>query len=234
MAAVSFALKMHRFSLAALCLNLALFLFIGSGIFPRILLEGLQTHQQLSHPKWKENNLIILLGSGAIEWSDKMPENKSKHVSAESFAYSRIHEATRLYYDCKAHSSRCRILISGGDAAGIGISEALVMLNELQEVGVKTTDIITETQSLNTFQNARFSSELIHKDNFDRLLLVTSGTHMRRSLLLFSYFNIEPVPAPADHLSVRTSSWKYLYYNFFVTDLSLHEYIGRWVFQFSE
>lgn len=224
---IALAMKKYRYVFITLCLNLFLSLFIGTGLIPKILLAGLQTHPLLVNADWKENNLIVLLGAGAVKWSH------SDHTSLQMFAFARLHEAARLYYDCRTHTTRCHILISGGDPGNNKVSESELMQRELKKIGVKVSDITTESQSNNTLQNALFSSEIINKKNFDRLILVTSGTHMNRALRLFSHFGIELTPAPADHLSVHTS-WKYLYQNFFLTDLALHEYIGLLKYQISK
>lgn len=208
-------LKKNRWSFISLSLSLFLCLSVGSGFIPNFLLAGLQIYSPLRNPEWKENNVIILLGTG------------------DNFIYARMHEAARLYFECKSHTSRCSILATGGDPRNRGTAEADIMFSALKDIGIKAQDILTETQSNNTFQNALFSSELIRKAAFDRIILVTSGTHMRRALMLFSRSGLDPMPAPADHLSVN-SSWKYLYYNFFLTDLSLHEYVGQLRYRISE
>lgn len=220
-------MKKYRYVFIILCFNIFVSLGIGIGLVPRILLAGLQIHPPLTTANWKENNLIVLLGAGAVKWSH------SDYVSLQMFAYSRVHEAARLYYNCRTQTTRCHILISGGDPANNGTAEAELMLTELKKIGVKVSDITTESQSNNTFQNALFSSEIINKKKFDRLILVTSGTHMNRALRFFLHFGIELTPAPADHLSVHTS-WKYLYQNFFLTDLALHEYVGLLKYQISK
>lgn len=219
MTALFIAFKYYRLALTISILTLLIFLMIALGFIPNLLLNGLQTHQHLDKPEWGKNNVIILLGAGAVRWSP--PE----FISSQNAAYSRIFEAARLYYDCKAQSKLCHILPTGGDPGRHGVSEAEIMQKELIAIGINNSDIITEDKSDNTFENAQFSSRLILKENFDYLVLVTSGTHMKRALNAFAQFDIKALPAPADHLSIKTS-WKYLYQNFYVTDLALHEYVG--------
>lgn len=221
------AIKKNQMVFLGLCLNIFIFLSIGSGFIPDILLQGLQIHPYLANPNWKERNVIVLLAGGAVKWPD------SDRFKTQNLSYSRIHEAARLYFLCKKNLSRCFILISGGDPAQHGISEALIMRNDLLDIGADPAEIITETKSLNTYQNAHFSSEIIRAGAFDRVLIVTSGTHLSRALMLFSHFGIEAAPSPADHLAV-SRNWKNLYTNFFITDLALHEYVGQLKFLISK
>jgi hypothetical protein len=57
------------------------------------------------------------------------------------------------------------------------------------------------------------------------LFLVTSGIHLRRSILYFKRFGIRGQPVRADYISA-TSSATPLSYNFLLADLAIHEYAG--------
>jgi uncharacterized SAM-binding protein YcdF (DUF218 family) len=106
------------------------------------------------------------------------------------------------------------------------------MAKSLKELGIPQSDLILETKSHNTFQNARFSSPLIRAaDGFDQVYLVTSGFHMRRAQLDFAYFNVETRAAPSDHLRAIVSLIP-LSYNFTVLDVALHEFGGILQFYF--
>lgn len=210
----------------ALLLNLTAMLVIGSGLLPDFLLHGLQSHTLLANPGWMTNNKIVLLGGGAI----RRPEG---HANTQSFAYPRIFETARLYTHCKKKSVQCTILISGGDVAGLNISEASIMQAELVAIGIPAADTEVETKSRNTFENALYTSRLLLKEKPDFTVLVTSGIHMGRALMMFAHHGINALPAPADHLAV-SGNWKHLYTNFFMTDVALHEYFGQLKFLVSK
>jgi uncharacterized SAM-binding protein YcdF (DUF218 family) len=53
-----------------------------------------------------------------------------------------------------------------------------------------------DDQSYDTFQNAQHAVRILQADGIHRLILVTSGTHMRRSLREFTAAGAEVVPAP--------------------------------------
>ena len=211
--------KQYRFATLALLLNITAMLAIGSGLVPDFFLRGLQIHGFLENPPWKNNNKIVLLGGGAVQ----RPGGPAR---TQSFANSRIYEAARLYAHCKRKTLQCSLLISGGDVAGLSISEAAIMQAELAALGIPESEITTETKSRNTYESALYSSRILLKDKPDLTVLVTSATHMSRALMLFAHHGIEAVAAPADHLIV-SSNWKSLYTNFFIADLAFHELIGQ-------
>ena len=209
----------RRIGLVLLGLSLVLLLLVGSGPIPQIALSGLQTRSQALNVDWKARNWIILLGVGSIQWP------QSGLVTSHTLGYSRLFEAARLYFNCKKSADFCRILTTGGDPSKNGISEADTMAHELKEIGVTESDIVVESKSNNTFQNAQFSSTILQSQGFDLALLVTSGVHMSRALLYFSHFMDKPVPAPSEQLSAIFSPIP-ISHNFTFLDIALHEYTG--------
>ncbi len=77
-----------------------------------------------------------------------------------------------------------KILISGGSPTIFkrGFSEAEVWKDYLIKIGIPSRDIITETESRNTYENAVKSSELIlESKKRPKCLLITSAIHMKRA-----------------------------------------------------
>jgi uncharacterized SAM-binding protein YcdF (DUF218 family) len=205
-----------------LTLGLALisFLAIGTGWMPAILLGDLQaSFVDIPLPAWKKQNAIVLLGAGTV----KMPI--SHVVNPTLLAYSRINAASRLYLACVKNNNHCTIIISGGDASHTGKSESLVYQEALIHLGVQDADILLETHSMNTYENAKLTSAILKKDRFDQVILVTSGIHMRRSLLYFSHFGIHAEPVIADYVNASFNFIPLGYY-FALTDFAIHEYVG--------
>jgi len=60
-----------------------------------------------------------------------------------------------------------------------------------------------DDQAHDTFDNARNSVRLLKADAVSRVVLVTQGTHMRRSVHEFTAAGVEVVPAPAGLLAPR-------------------------------
>ncbi|MDY7578065.1 YdcF family protein [Herbaspirillum sp. RTI4] len=197
-----------------------LFMGIGCGIVPQWLLEELQSPIEEMPPiRWGSVSNIILLGGG----TEKLLSTGK--VEAGTFGYGRIAKTAALYTSCKKSGGDCSIFISGGDPQHHGISEAAVYGKYLQNLGIKQSDLILDTESMNTWQNAKNIARMLPRDDWNNLWLVTSGLHLRRSLLYFSHYGKTPIPVRADYISA-IMSWVPISYNFLVTDLALHEYAG--------
>jgi len=80
------------------------------------------------------------------------------------------------------------------------VTEAEDYRAEMLRLGIEDSDIVPEGRSLNTFQNAEFTEEILRGQPFDRLFLVTSGLHLRRALLYFGHFGVYPTPCAADRI----------------------------------
>jgi len=213
-------IKHAKSGLAILILAITSFIAIGSGLLPAILLKQLQIpYTDVPEPLWKNKNAIVLLGAGTISLPGSNP------VIPAIMAYSRITKAANLYFSCVKNKNTCTIVISGGDALKTGKSEAIVYRDMLSNLGIRTSDIILEPNSMNTYKNAEFTSSILKRNKFDKVILVTSAIHLKRALLYFSHFGIYPEPAFADYLTSEMSILP-LGYNFAMTDFAIHEYLG--------
>ena len=69
----------------------------------------------------------------------------------------------------------------------------------LLSLGVPEDKILIETKSINTTQNAIFSTKILHEHGLSQPILVTSAFHMKRSVLNFAKQGVAVVPYPADY-----------------------------------
>jgi uncharacterized SAM-binding protein YcdF (DUF218 family) len=218
--------KKIRLGVVTLFIFFLVFLAIGTGLVPHCLVSHLQNgYLNAAKPVWKKNNVIILLGAGLV----KLPAEDL--IEPSLTAYSRIHRAANLYFQCVKTSGACKILVSGGDPTHLGKSEAFTYKIDLIALGIPEKAIFLEPDSLNTYQNTEFTSSLLKRNHFDQILLVTSGIHLKRSLLYFSNFHIQPKPMMADYIESRIVSFPNGY-NFAVMDAAMHEYMGILRFYF--
>jgi uncharacterized SAM-binding protein YcdF (DUF218 family) len=155
-------------------------------------------------------------------------------------AGDRVIYAAKLYRDGKA----AKLIVSGGRVtwqAEPG-SEASDMATLLIMLGVPKTAILEEPVSLNTRQNAERVKVIVEREQFKRLILVTSATHMPRSLAIFRRLGMDVAPAPTDFVTTqptaadRSPQGKLLRLlpdaeQLFVTTRSLKEYVGLWVYK---
>ena len=75
-------------------------------------------------------------------------------------------------------------------------SEAKVMKKTLLDLGVPEDAIVLEENSTRTAENASETTQMMKKLGYQNALLVTSTTHMRRSLLSFKKYGADVHPAP--------------------------------------
>ncbi len=94
------------------------------------------------------------------------------------------------------------IVVTGGDAGPTKTRPVSgVMADYLQHYGISSEDLILETRSQNTFENARECKALLDPLRKHRILLVTSATHMNRSVETFRNHGFEVIAAPCHFLS---------------------------------
>lgn len=193
---------------------------LGLGQTSDYLLKLLQTNPRLENPIWKEKNLIILLGSGQSKWDTGAPT-----ITPQKFGLSRLVEATRLYFNCKKQNKRCVILSVGGDPSESGISEGETLAALLKQMNIPEEDIMSETKSRHTYENAAYSKTLIQNLNFENIVLVTSGFHMKRAEICFRLVGINPVLAPSDQLRPANTMYPHST-NLYYVNIVLHEMGG--------
>lgn len=199
----------------------------ASGPLTQVMLDDLQADfTKGGRPSWRQSSVIVLLGLG----TDTI--GSDQQVEPISFAYGRILKAYLLYRDCKSDSERsCTLLVSGGDNQSRGISEAAVYARVLRELGADEKDVIEERQSRNTWENAKYSRAILEQKGGDYVVIVTSGIHLRRSLLYFAHFGIVADGFRGDALNTIPSPAA-LSFNLTLAELAVHEYLGLQRYRF--
>jgi uncharacterized SAM-binding protein YcdF (DUF218 family) len=89
---------------------------------------------------------------------------------------------------------RTKLVLSGGGKSAETMNAMALSLKIPEE------NIILETQSSNTYDEVLLLKDMLSEQLF---ILVTSASHMPRSMALFKHAGLNPIPAPTDH---RTSS----------------------------
>lgn len=213
-------LKWRKSSYVISFLALALFFGIGCGPIPAFLLTDLQAGYSADVLVCEAKGAaIVLLGNGTERIAG------TPTVEVGPLAYGRLVKALELYQACKRVNDNCLIVVTGGDPQHHGASEAAVYGARLRQLGVNPADITVEERSLNTWQNAQYTAPLLDARPADQVFLVSSGIHLRRSVLYFAHFGVAAQPVRADSVSAMMSPIP-LSYNFLVADLALHEYVG--------
>ena len=147
----------------------------------------------------KKHDVAIVLG-GMSDYNNDLDELTIYRQA------DRIFQAITLYRTGKVK----KILISGdsGYITDRGLHEARQMKSILVKWGFPPEDILTEDISKNTHENAQETAKVLkkHKD-LKSYLLVTSGTHMRRSLACFKKEGLNCTPFSTDLLTNQTGSY---------------------------
>lgn len=139
--------------------------------------------------KLPQHDVGIVL-TGGITNDDKLPhENTFLGKSAD-----RAGQAIHLYKLGKIK----KILISGGSANILGKAtkmESIEVAKFMMVCGVKHQDILLDTLSKNTRENAVYSAKILKKffPN-QRYVLLTSGFHMKRSVECFEKIGVKVTP----------------------------------------
>ncbi len=93
-----------------------------------------------------------------------------------------------------------KIYISGGKVTNQKISESSVYKKILSGLNIPEEDIITESNSRTTMENAKYTSELLKKDSIKNIILVTSAGHMARSKMTFENYGFKVIAAPCGYI----------------------------------
>ncbi len=76
------------------------------------------------------------------------------------------------------------------------VSEANVMAEVAIAIGVKKENLVLDEVSKDTEDQARFIYRMVKQEPF---ILVTSASHMPRSMTLFKKLGMRPIPAPTEY-----------------------------------
>ena len=193
-------LRRPRLRTALLLLALAL-LLIGGNRWVALGLARSLEWRYIPAGELPQAQAIVVLGGGTL--SAQYPRQT---VEVDQ-AGDRLIYAAQLYHQGKAE----HLLLSGGriDWISSGAPPAEDMAALLEMLGVPRQALWLESQSRNTYENARNARAFLEPLGIRRILLVTSASHMPRSVALFEKQGFEVIPAPAD-FSVTQEGWEQL------------------------
>lgn len=169
-------------------LGLSIFMYVISNSF--LMDEIVRTWEYTDddiYLKTTQYDMAIVLGgmSRIDERQDKADFN---------FSGDRLFQTLELY-----HKGRVKKLFITGGSGSISHPEhreAIYIKKYLKNINIPDSNIVIESNSKNTYENAIFSKYILDSMQFKgSVLLVTSSFHMRRSLAIFEkagYKNITP------------------------------------------
>ncbi|RJR35587.1 MAG: envelope biogenesis factor ElyC, partial [Desulfobacteraceae bacterium] len=194
--------------------------FLSYGFFPNAITQPLEYEyppvQGIDDQgvKW-----VVVLGGGHISAPGLPPNSQITDT-----CMMRLIEGIRLHRAITGS----RLLLSGGTGFD-SVSDAEIMAQVAEIIGVDRANIVLEAESWDTEDEARLIKDMVGNDTF---VLVTSAAHMPRSIALFRKQGMEPIPAPTD-FTIRESQGGLHPGSFFPgalsirqVEMAMHEYLG--------
>lgn len=126
-----------------------------------------------------------------------------------------------------------KLIIVGGSGSMVRVDEkeAEGIKIYLERIGIPQEDVVYETNSRNTYENAVETKKILaEKFPNQKYLLITSGYHMKRALACFEKQNIKTTPYSTDRYS---GPRKFIFDHTFIPDKDIlgiwHVLIHEWV-----
>ena len=203
-------------------LFLILFLFFGYNPLSNFLLSKIEDYIQPSKYPVQQLTGVILLGGS---FNSGLESKERNEVFINSSA-ERLTKALEIY----KKNPRLLILFSGfsGESKPQGWSESDMAKKFFLDQGVKLDNLIFENQSRNTFENIKYSKDIIgnYKGTWG---LITSANHMPRSYFTFKKQGLILEPISVDY---KTGTSRMFWINFDISSglanwhIVFHELIG--------
>jgi len=182
------------------------------------LLYSVESNYPTLHQAPKNVKYIYVLGGG-----HDTDENLPITSQVNETAVVRLNEGIRLYYQL---NEDVIIIVSGYSGLFDPNTHAVMQEKLALALGVKKDHIILRSTPRDTQEEAKAAKKLIGKKPF---ILVTSASHMPRSMNFFKNEGLNPIPAPTNHLA---STQYPEYTKLFSSDaleksrIVFHEYLG--------
>jgi uncharacterized SAM-binding protein YcdF (DUF218 family) len=142
-------------------------------------------------PRWIQRpddlDAIIVLSAGAV-----VPDPVDEPMTLDDESLRRCERAARLY----RQGAPCPIVASGGTLyPGHRPPPVSHLMKEALEAwGVDPNDVVVEDQSRNTAQNAEFTANIVRRNGWKRIALVTHATHLWRAERMFRAHGVQTIP----------------------------------------
>ena len=222
-----FFTRRQRAGKIVIAIGIGIFAFLSCSGVSRMLLRPLEHRYQplLSATPNATNDAaalaarwIVVLGGGHTT-DPKIPvTSQPSHASLV-----RTIEAVRLHRKIPGS----KLIVSGGSVFEVH-PEAETMATLAQAIGVRPEDIVLESESMDTADQAQHIKPIVGNDVF---VLVTSAVHLPRVMALFEKQGMHPIPAPTDHnapdrQALSTEDFFPSPYSLADSQSALHEYLG--------
>lgn len=179
-----------------LIVGLGMLFFFGNGFFVNLVLRNFEPNPLPRSEIPAQVRVGIVLG-GFSYYDFRL---KRIHFNRNC---DRVFQAVLLY---KMGYIK-KLLISGGSGSILKPYEveSLLIKEYLMGIGIPAEDILTESASKNTFENAQFTKETLDSLGYptetETFLLITSAFHMPRAVACFRKAGLHVLAYPSDRRS---------------------------------
>ncbi len=217
------AKKFKSFGQLCLLVGISSLMLLSNSFISANLANSLESRYPVNELPLTQINhdacFVMVLGSGHRE---NNAISAVQQLSAT--ALSRLSEGIR---QLSLSDKQCTLVVSGWSGGLTPTPHAIIMKQAAIELRVSEDSIVTFPDALDTIEEARSMKSIVGKKPF---ILVTSATHMPRSMMIFTANELSPVAAPTNFLSSPGYWWRFSAENLFISQRSIHEYIGMlWI-----
>ena len=158
---------------------------------------------------------VLVLGSG-----HNSNNEISKVSQLSTTALMRLSEGIRIYKELKD----AKLIVSGYNGDDL-VAHAFILRDVATSLGIPANDIITQESAKDTQEEASFAKKIIKDNSF---VLVTSASHMPRSMKIFKNEGLNPIAAPTNYMAKSQSDYleEPNARELRKTEAAMHEYIG--------
>ena len=220
--------RSKRSAVAMLWSGLALMGLLGFKALPDALLRPLENQYAIPSTKEVERHVGIIVLGGALGH----PVVFQAHGQVPlNFAAERMTVPLGLMHQ----HPHMQVVFSGGEGRlhTLGITEAELAKVFYQQQGVNLDRITLEGGSRNTRENAQQVAALLGERCQQPWLLVTSASHMPRSMREFEAVGCKVTAYPVDFQTGESTSWREysIVFSLLNWQTALHEYLGMLVYR---
>lgn len=170
----------------------------------------------------KNSQAIVVLGGGINNSSYEYPMGAVVKTS------------TLIRLDYAAYLAKQypnKLIVTSGGYTGSKYTEASVMRDTLITTFAVKNPILIEDKSRDTDENAEFVAKMLLAKGIHRVVVVSQAFHVRRAIMLFKKYGLEPIGASTDYVSSDDAHTKELMFvpnatAMAITARTLHETFG--------
>jgi len=195
---------------------MAMVLMVGFFLILTPLTEQLAQRTLYMPSELKHADVIVVFSAGILP-----------HCHPDRFTLARENYGLTLLQQGLSRSGK--IIFSGGWSPHTHINIGQCMTRYAEHMGIDKNRLVTEPQAETTYENAFYTNRIMQQNHWHSVLLVTSATHIKRSVKTMKAYLVKvyPAPTPPDESTHWLDSDRLtLFY------LMLYEYAGLIKYQF--